>query len=65
MRKELGKWLMDVAKYVTTAILLTSVFSDMRSIWMYIGAAVVILTGIVLGLILIQDKKEELKEANV
>jgi hypothetical protein len=57
MRKELGKWLMDVAKYVATVILLSSVFSDVRSIWMYIGVAIVVLTALGLGLALIQDNK--------
>ncbi|MGL4806223.1 MAG: DUF6722 family protein [Bacteroidales bacterium] len=26
MKKELGKWLMDIAKYITTAVILTSIF---------------------------------------
>lgn len=28
MRKELGKWLMDISKYITTAVILTSIFGD-------------------------------------
>ena len=28
MRKEFGKWLMDIAKYITTAVILTSIFGD-------------------------------------
>lgn len=31
MRKEFGKWLMDIAKYLTTALLLSSVFGDMEN----------------------------------
>lgn len=30
MRKELGKWLMDIAKYITTAVILTSIFGDIQ-----------------------------------
>ena len=28
MKKEFGKWLMDIAKYVATAVLLSSFFAD-------------------------------------
>ena len=31
MRKELGKWLMDIAKYMVTALLLSSTFGDMTN----------------------------------
>ena len=31
MKKELGKWLMDIAKYLTTAIILTSVLGDIQN----------------------------------
>ena len=33
MKKELGKWLMDIAKYIVTALLLSSVFGDMQNPW--------------------------------
>ena len=33
MRKELGKWLMDIAKYITTAVILTSIFGDVEQKW--------------------------------
>lgn len=60
MRKELGKWLMDIGKYMVTALLLSSVFADMSSIWVL----VFVLTGAVLtlfgGLWLLQDKKEDI-----
>ncbi|WP_317192929.1 DUF6722 family protein, partial [Paraprevotella clara] len=29
IRKELGKWLMDIAKYWVTAVLLSSIITDM------------------------------------
>ena len=29
MKKEFGKWLMDVAKYLATAVLISSVFNDL------------------------------------
>ena len=30
MKKEFGKWLMDIAKYMVTALLLSSVFADIK-----------------------------------
>ena len=39
MKKELGKWLMDIAKYLMTAALLSSLIADMnRSGWFYLLA---------------------------
>ena len=29
MKTEFGKWLMDIAKYMVTALLLSTIFSDM------------------------------------
>ena len=29
MKKEIGKWFMDVAKYIATAVLLTQIFGGM------------------------------------
>ena len=31
MNNEFGKWLMDIAKYMTPALVLSSVFSEMDS----------------------------------
>lgn len=60
MRKEMGKWLMDIAKYITTAVLLTSLFSEMSSQITYniIGVSIALLT-LICGLILIKENKEE------
>ena len=59
MRKELGKWLMDVAKYLFTVVLLASVFSDIHEEW-FVKFAVIfsIVLTLSLGLWLINDKKE-------
>ncbi len=48
MKKEFGKWLMDVAKYVLTAILLTTVFGGMENNVLIFVLGVVIV-GITLG----------------
>ncbi len=55
MKKEFGKWLMDIAKYMVTALLLSTIFADMNEpVIVYI---VVILSIIVLifGLALVSD----------
>ena len=59
MRKEFGKWLLDIAKYMVTAILLSSVFSDVQSVWMYIAVCAGVLLTLVCGLILVKDNKDK------
>ncbi len=31
MKTELGKWLMDIAKYIATAVVLTTIFGEIGS----------------------------------
>ena len=60
MRKELGKWLMDIAKYMTTALLLSSVFGEMDSpliVGLVIFSALLTL---LIGLSLVGDKKKSI-----
>ncbi len=59
MRKELGKWLMDIAKYITTAILLSAVFSGLQNPWMVISALVAVLITLGWGLWLVRDSKKK------
>ena len=33
MKEEFGKWLMDIDKYVTTAVILTSIFGEIEQKW--------------------------------
>ena len=47
MKKEFGKWLMDIAKYMVTALLLSSVFGNTSAITLSVG------------LWFLKDKKEE------
>ena len=51
--------MMDVAKYMVTAILLSSIFSDLQNTWMYVGIILSIICIFALGLWFIHDKKEE------
>lgn len=65
MRKELGKWLMDIAKYIATAVILTSIFGDIEERWIiYLGGAVSVLATLGWGLYLVKEspgnnKKED------
>ncbi len=60
MEKEFGKWLMDIAKYLTTAVLLSSVFNDIKESWViYLVVSVAIVLTLLTGLLLVKDKKEE------
>ena len=33
MKKEFGKWLMDIAKYLMTVAILSSIITDMDKTW--------------------------------
>ncbi len=60
MKKEFGKWLMDVAKYVATAVLISSWFSNANTwgiIKNIITICVVIIT-LVIGLYLNKNERE-------
>lgn len=60
MKKEFGKWLMDIAKYLATAVLLSSVFNDIKESWViYLVVSVAIVLTLLTGLLLVKDKKEE------
>ena len=59
MKKELGKWLMDIAKYIATAGILSSVFGDVEQQWIiYLGGLSAIVVTLFAGLWLVKDKKE-------
>lgn len=54
--------MMDIAKYIATAVILSTVFSDVAESWIvYMMGAVAMLTSLTIGLWLIRDprKKEE------
>ena len=58
MKKELGKWLMDIAKYIATAVLLTSIFRDIEEKpIIYLGGLLSIILTLGIGLWLIKNNK--------
>ena len=60
MKKEFGKWLMDIAKYITTAVILTSIFGEIEQKWIiYAGGIVSISLTLGIGLWLVRDNKRK------
>ena len=58
MKKELGKWLMDIAKYITTAVVLTSIFGEVEQQWIiYAGGTLAVALSVGCGFDLVRDKK--------
>lgn len=57
MRKEFGKWLMDIAKYIATAVILSSVFGEAGMLTMYIGGGLAVIISLAIGLFLVSDKR--------
>jgi high-affinity Fe2+/Pb2+ permease len=62
MKKEFGKWLMDIAKYLTTVLLLSSIFGDMDNPLVVIGVILASLATLVIGLLLVKEEKKEIKK---
>ena len=60
MKKELGKWLMDIAKYITTAVVLSSIYGDVQEKWViYIGGSLAIVVTLLAGLWLVREEKKK------
>ena len=60
MKKEFGKWLMDIAKYLTTAVLLSSVFNDIKESWViYSVVSVAIVLTLLAGLWLVREERKK------
>ena len=63
MRKELGKWFMDIAKYLLTGVLLTSIVSDLQETkWLiYVVGLFSTLFSLGLGLVLLKKTEKSAK----
>jgi hypothetical protein len=54
MKKELGKWLLDVAKYVATAVLISSFLGGLSPVGiMYVSGLIVVVSLLIVGFWLI------------
>ena len=60
MRKEIGKWFMDVAKYVATAVLISSFLGGFEQKWvMYSIGVITVVLSLFLGLYFVNDKNKK------
>ena len=63
MKKEFGKWLMDIAKYITTAVILSSFFGEADTVVMYAGGGLAVITPLA-GVDLLIDKSSARRNNN-
>ncbi len=60
MRKGIGKWLMDIAKYVATAVLISSFLGECEEKWiMYALGLFTVTVSFSAGLFFIKERKED------
>jgi uncharacterized membrane protein len=67
MYKEIGKWFLDVAKYIVTAYVLATMFVKVDSIFAALGAIVIMVILFAIGVYFLHkdnnnDKKDKEKE---
>ena len=62
VRKELGKWIMDIAKYLATAVLISALFRDIheKSTIIIFGVPSVLFI-LAVGLLLLNEPKDKEK----
>jgi len=62
MKKEIGKWFMDIAKYVATAVIISSFLGGFEQKWaMYVAGFTTIAFSFIMGISLLKEKKETKK----
>ncbi|WP_315367252.1 DUF6722 family protein [Prevotella koreensis] len=62
MKEALGKWLMDIAKYITTAVLLSTIFGEVNDKpTIVVLSSIAIITSLCTGLYLVNKKRKEIK----
>lgn len=59
VKQEFGKWFLDVAKYVLTAMLLTAMIEGLDQFWLIAVTTCVTILCLVFGAILMHKGKEE------
>ena len=59
MKTEFGKWLMDIAKYMVTALLLSTIFAEMNEPIILYMVVVLSLTVLAFGLYWVNEGKKE------
>jgi len=56
-RKEVGRWLMDIAKYILTAAIITSFLGEFSQRWVYYGAGLLAVCTCFFGGLYLFNKK--------
>ena len=66
IKQEFGKWFLDVAKYVLTAMLLSSMIEGLSQVWLINVSVAVTLLSLIFGGVLINigRKEEDSRERN-
>ena len=67
MKKEIGKWFMDIAKYIATAVLLTQIFgglADSPYIIVYALFSVIAIFSVGVSILHGDDEDQKRKEKN-
>ena len=65
MRKEIGKWFMDIAKYVATAVLIASFLGGFQQKWvMYVVGSLAVILSMCIGLLFIKNDKKISNDKN-
>jgi len=59
LKEEYGKWFMDVAKYVATAMLLTTMVEGMSQSGVLVVTGFIMLLSLIFGTILLSKGREE------
>jgi len=59
MKQEFGKWLLDIAKYMVTALLLSTIFADMRDPMIMYLVAIFSFALLIAGLAVIFNSEQE------
>ena len=50
-KKKIGEWLLDVAKYMLTAVLISTIFKDLENKWViYIGCSIAVIVSFYIGI---------------
>ena len=61
MKREFGKWLLDIAKYMVTALLLSTIFADIHEPIIFYMAAIFSFVLLIIGLAVIYNSDQEEK----
>jgi len=59
IKQEFGKWFLDVAKYVLTAMILSSMIEGLSQTWLIVGASAIMILCLVFGAILLRKGRDE------